>query len=99
MLVRGDEYILEIYQATLCLELTMKHVLKNVLRGRLQVFCHNNNNKQGEEENKKGADGPERKMMEFTPCFSESSDRQQKPRFVQIGIYIPSTLLHLIITD
>ena len=78
----------------------MKYVLKNVLRGRLQVFCHNNNNKQGEEENKKGADGPERKMTEFAPCFSESSDRQKKkPRFVRIGIYIPSTLLHLIIID
>ena len=37
----GDECILETYHATLCLELTMKYVLKNVLRGRPQVYYHN----------------------------------------------------------
>ena len=84
----------------------MKNVLKNVLRGRPQVFCHNNNNNynnnsntEGEEESKRGEDGPKRKMMEFTSCFSESSDRQQKSRIVRFGIYTPFTLLHLIITD
>lgn len=78
----------------------MKYVLKNVLRGRPQVFCHNNNsNTEGEEESKRGEDGPKRKMMEFTPCFSEFSDRQQKLRIVRFGIYTPFTLLHLIITD
>lgn len=47
----------------------MKHVLKNVLRGDCKYFATIIIISKEKEENKKGADGPERKMMEFTPCF------------------------------